>query len=141
MRRRFSDVMTMAEAAKALQIGRNQLFALLRRHRHFLPGNVPDLSLRRAGFFRIETRGFVHPGTCREMSYQRVVITTEGLLWLREQIRADRNGKAASPVGGGDRGAAGSGRAAASAAAGADASAADRADASEKPVGASTAPL
>jgi hypothetical protein len=132
--------MTMAQAATRLGIGRNRLFELLRERRHFIAGNVPDPALRRAGYFRVETRGFVHPGTGRQMQYQRVVVTDEGLFWLRELIRADRNNEAAPAVGGGDCRAADAGAAAGTARAGADFVAADRADASEKRLGATPEP-
>jgi hypothetical protein len=132
--------MTMAQAAAALGIGRNQLFELLRARRHFIAGNVPDPALRRADYFRLETRGFVHPGTGRQMQYQRVVVTDEGLFWLRDLIRAERDTKAAPAVGGGDSRAADAGAAAGATRTGAGAAAADRADAPEKRLGATPEP-
>lgn len=129
---------TMTQAAKALGVGRAQLFELLRVRRHFLAGNVPDIALRQAGYFRIETRGFVLPGTDRERHYQRVVVTTAGLSWLQELIRVERR-KETAPVGAGNCRAAHAGRAQSHAAASAAAMEAADTNTFEKFLGATPA--
>ena len=80
-----------AEAAKELNIGKNNLYKQLRKMGVLTPENLPQREFINRGFFKTETRSFTKTPRFGETQhpYSIALVTEEGMKFLNKLINSD----------------------------------------------------
>lgn len=83
-----TNAQTVEEVAKALNIGRNRMFRLLREHKLLMPGNMPYQRHIDAGRFRVVERQYTDAKRGEKHTYTRTLVTGKGFAYIQAALAA-----------------------------------------------------